>query len=247
MRDTTDIEAQQIRIYPMDSLPLGRLASPAVSAAFREMFGWTKAEAAEEGGIGFGPGFFAGPDGADSITIKSFQLNDRRLILTVVGETRMAHRAYDAMLHFFVESTGWKPVDPVVVTEQTACVTTLDFDWLDLMSPAVARFVQGPLLEAASLASPAPAVVRGMSFQLRVAYSGAPQEISAHGITLSDKRVVVEPRVNTPFADRRYFTLSPTDSETHLRLVAQLEKDVIAGREGAISAGSTQRKRRSPR
>lgn len=231
MRDISDIEVRQVRIFPVDVFPVMKLALPQIGQAFRERFGWGAAEAQKDGDMLLSPGSFSVPDGGEVVAIRALQFNERRMILTVVGGSGVANLANRAILSFFADAAGWKPVEPLVLTEETTCVATLDFEWTDLLSPAVAAFARGPMLKAISATASARAEIRGLSFSFRLSYFDAPASLGEHGVTLSDKRLVVEPRMNTPLAERRFFTFSPTDSDTHLRLLSQLEESVAAGRD----------------
>jgi hypothetical protein len=231
MRDTAEIEVRQVRIFPMDSLPTGKLIRPAVAQAFKDRFGWEGAEASKEGDILLRPGLLSVPDTDEVVAIRSLQINDRRMILAVAGESAAANRVNGAILEFFAQATGWKPVEPVVLTQETTCLATLDFEWADLLSPAVVGFARGPMLEALSAAAePARAEIRGLSFSFRISFVDPPPGFAEHGVALADKRLTVEPRTNTPLLERRFFTSSPTDSDTHFRLLTQLENAVTAGR-----------------
>jgi len=223
MKDVTEFEVKQTRIFPVDGLPMPRLITPAVSNAFRERFGWGGAEA-PEGEIVFQPGVFPNTEAKDAIVIKSLQMNERRMVLTVIADSSGANQVHKGLMDFFAEVAGWTPAEPLILTEDTTCTATLDFDWDALLSPAMRKFLKGTMNETISAHSISPPEVRGLHFAVRIAYPEVPTKLQEHGVALSDKTLTVEPRVQTPPSERRYYTSSPTDSDTHLQLLEQLER-----------------------
>jgi hypothetical protein len=224
MKEIGEFEVKQVRIFPIDSLPFVRLITPAVATAFKEQFGWGGVEIPSEGEVLFRPGLLADAEAKDAVVIKGLQLNERRMILNVMGDSRTANRVHKAICDFFAGNAGWRPVEPLILTEETTCVATLAFEWTRLLSPALREFAVGNLLERLSTQSPATPEIRGVNLSFRLAYPDLPPNLREHGVALSDKKLTIEPRVNTPLSDRRYYTFSPSDSETHLQLLEHLER-----------------------
>ena len=61
-------------------------------------------------------------------------------------------------------------------------------------------------------------------FSARISYDLLDSGLREVGVRLVDKTLTIEPRIRTRLEERRYYTLSPTDSETHLELLREFEK-----------------------
>ncbi len=225
MKDISDLEVRQTRIFPIDTLPITRLLTPAVMKGFNERFGWGGTETVE-GDIVLKPGFFPGPDAKDAVIIRSLQFNMRRLILSVVGDSATANIVFDAIATFFEDQAQWTRTEPIVLVEDTGCVVTLAFDWTALVAPAFREFALGTMERFGKYARPE---IRGMGFGLRFAYPAVPPELQERGVTLGERVLTIEPRLNVPLAERRYYTNSPSDSDTHIALLESLEHALSQG------------------
>ena len=62
-----------------------------------------------------------------------------------------------------------------------------------------------------------------LRFESKIRFQVNDPSITDHGLTLNPKDFVIEPRTNTPLADRIYSTQSPFDSETHFQLLEEFE------------------------
>lgn len=238
MKDAIQLEVKQVRIFPIDSLPIVRLMTPPVAQAFKERFVWggVSTEEGKEGAdVVFQPGLFPANDGKDSIVISSLQMNDRRIVISVRGDTRDTNRVYEGLVAFLRETAGWSVTDPLILTEETTCVATLGFDWTSLLSPELVSFAQGPLLDMVSQEGSRPQI-KGLRLSFAVTYPDAPPRLREHGVTLGDKLVTIEPRVSTALAERRFFTHSPSDSGTHRKLLDRLEQTLAGTKAGRKAA-----------
>jgi hypothetical protein len=240
MEDITGLTVKQLRIFAQDAMPMPALLAPPNVAAFRERYGWTDItpiESTRE--VQFDNGTVVDDEG--SIHVSTLQLGERRITVTVPGDSNAATRAFNSIQRFIValEPGLTTEPSPVVLTEETTCALTLPFDWTALLSPALVTLAESAVLHMCTQEEIRPNI-SGLRFSFLLSYPEVPERLREHGITLANKLVTIEPRVDTPLDRRRYFTYSPTNSDTHMALIRRLE----AGLTGAVSKSTPTRKAR---
>lgn len=222
MKDITGLTVKQLRIFAQDELPTPSLFALPNLTAFRERFGWTDVTPLESQEVQFDHGTVTDDEG--SIRVPTLQLGERRITLTVAGDSAAATRAFKSIQGFLcgLQDGTRTELEPVVLSEETACSVTLEFDWTALAAPAVVGFAQSSLREMCTHQKVTPDIA-GLRFSFLIAYPEVPEHLRVHGITLAPKLVTIEPRVETPLESRRFFTHSPTGSAIHLELIRKLE------------------------
>ncbi len=225
MKDVSLLEVRQVRIFPADRLAFAHLAAASATLALAKLLGGAVSSVSVPGELTFVAGSFVDDDGKTTRVIKTIQISDRRIVLVVEGDSAAANKAYE-LVRAFVAEIGTDPGKPLTLTEETTCVATLDFDWTALIAPAVRDFGLGVMLEKLSSAGSSPEI-RGLSFSFRLSYPDVPEELHRHGVTLAEKAFTIEPRIQTPLSERRYFTSSPTDTSSHFKLIEALEQALV--------------------
>lgn len=242
MKEITDLRVKQFRIFGADRIPFLPLKTALGQKAMIETYSWREfGENPPTRELIYNGGVFQPPD-APPILINNLQISDRRIVLEVTGNTEQAAAVFVSIAQLLerYDSTGvWKNAQPVVVTNETTCVVTLDFDWDLMFSWQFVEFSKG-LTKKFSSHSAVPEIA-GVKCGIVFSFDVKNPEIQRHGITLSNKSFTVEPRANTPLSQRRFLTASPTDSGTHLELLRTLETILCA----TSSNGETKRSRRS--
>lgn len=225
MKKILRIDVTQTRVFPVDRLPIATLTMPGPAQAFKERFGWARTSTPTPGEIRY-EGGVAQADGAPPVQIPLLDMNAQRIGFSVVGDSNSANRVFGEISAFLesIDSSGnWKGTEPVVLTQDTSAVVQLDLDWRALFAPRFLSFQEQAISKIGEKVS-AEAILRSFSLSFRISFDGIPPAVAAHSITLLDKMLTIEPRINSPLADRVFFTASPTDSDTHLSLVRDLEK-----------------------
>jgi hypothetical protein len=231
MKDLQILEVKQIRIFAADALPLASLINRRAGKTFVERFGWGEMNASAPGEIRFGTGLFPSADAPITTVVKGLEISERKVALTVIGDTATAATVYAGITEFLAQETGqeaWKAA-PLVLTHETQCVATCDFDWSALVGPPFTSFVTGELLRGLS-SRDGQATIASLKLGFELRYTEIRSDLQEHGITLANKAFVIEPRAGTPLSERRFFSTSPTDSETHMRLLRNLEEAVTKRR-----------------
>jgi hypothetical protein len=162
-----------------------------------------------------------------SVTVESVRIEPRRILISASSTSEDADRIYARLKEILASidpNKRFSQVEPLSVAQETACTVTLDVPFETFFSEPVRRFTAAL---ADRLSSPgAKPIVRPANFSIGVNYAVTDQRLILQGITFSPKQIVIEPRVGTDPAELRYFTASPTDSDTHLRLVEELESSL---------------------
>ncbi len=232
MKEVTDIESTQIRLFAPGYIPYRAVSTRQGIERLQDAFGFREVGLAAGGiEIVFEAGLFKTEE-QRHVPISRLQISDRRIVVAVASDTPTAGLFLEAVRQV-VGSDDFDgrrtQVEPVCVRNETSCAVTLDVSWEEFLSPPLGRFVSQDLRGLLSDREAAVSVI-GLNFRLSLGYSVKDERITQYGFTLAAKKLVIEPLANTPLAARRFFTSSPTDSETHLRIVEEIERVLRATR-----------------
>lgn len=228
MRDVADLSVTQYYLYAPGRVPFAHLSTRQALDTFRTAFAFREASPLLSGvELVFEGGAAQSPE-KGLVTIRRLHIGDRRILLDVAAESATAE-AVSALVHAQVAKLD--PTDrfasskPVSVRQETTCTALLDVAWDRFLNPALVQFLEKTF---ARVASDDEATVTLNTLKLRFLYDYQVQSaaVRQYGITLAPKPLIVEPVVDTPLTEQRYFTTSPTDSATHLKLLADLEKSL---------------------
>jgi len=222
-----ELRTVQYRIFEPYVLPFAVLMSSFGREALRRVFGFSQVDDSQVPELYFSNGVVRlDEEGKDTqIVIANLHLNERRIILEVVGSTSDANTAFGMIFHAIMTMRKEPPEDatPVVLTHESTCVIHLPFSWDRLLPEPLVRFVGSDICEAASREGTTARILWG-GVGIRLVFSSEDPRIDTSGITLAEKQVVIEPRMGTAASDRLYFVRAPTDTDALLRLTAKLSK-----------------------
>ncbi len=228
MKDIVDITVTQVRVYPTDSLPFADLRRADKVKTLKERFHFESVQIDPLGlQMTLNNGTFE--HRGKSLHIVSLTVEQRRVLIQVRGRSPMADAVYSAFSSILANIAG-RPksnkFEPLLKAEETACVVTLDIDFDDLIAPPLLRFIQteGKAKLRTEFGSPKSVTFKNLSFEVR--YAPASPQLEEHDVALSNKLITIQPRLATPLRERRFYTSSPADSETHLTMLEALEKEV---------------------
>lgn len=224
MKEISELKVKQIRIFGVDRIPFGALRTAVGQKALNELFSWSEIGTNPvTGELVYSAGVFKQKEGLP-IVVDRIQISDRRIVLDVACETEQATIIYSTLseaLARFDVGQRWTNGTPIVLVHETSCIVTLDFDWNCLLSNPLLQFTR--VLTDKLSSDAASARVVGIRCGIMFSYAVEDHAVREHGITLSNKAFIVEPRANTPLAERRFHTSSPVDSTTHMALIRDLE------------------------
>jgi hypothetical protein len=237
MRAVTGMYVQQTRLFAPDVVPYRHVITSLGANRLRQALGFGSTNWQENLEYVFQNGTIEHSGKIVPITWASFQ--ERRIFIQVLGDSSAAHAAYSAISEVLIElDPSFRGAAPVASTEETSCAAQLDFDWTVLFNPALVEYVSQRAQEFST--EQMGRFIKGVSVRFNLGIEIKRKDLSERGITLFDQSVIVEPRTDTPLSERIYYTYSPCDSDTHLRLVAELEANVLR----RSSRGRSQRKAR---
>jgi hypothetical protein len=221
MKEISSLSVTQFRIFPHDAIPFSLLRSAYGTVRLKTFMGFrTAAFDPESGDLVFEDGAYK-KDDSPLLAIPTIAFNSRRIVLSVAGSSDHARLAYGALRDFF-SLLGFTLPEPILFTEETNCIAQLDFDWTELINPALFSTVTD---FAQHITLPPQIKTGGIRFTLEFSPN---QTLKDAGVTLSDKQIVIEPRLGLLLSQRIYFTGSPSSSDEHIALLRTLEARVAS-------------------
>lgn len=235
MKNVTGMYVQQTRFFAPDVVPYRLVITSLGANRLRQALGFGSTNWQENLEYVFQDGTIEHHGNVIPITWASF--HDRRIFIQVLGDSSAAHAAYSAISEVLSElDPGFRKATPLASTEETSCAAQLDFDWAALFNPALVEHVAQRAREFSS--EQVGRFIKGVSVRFTLGIEIKRKDLSERGITVVDQNIIVEPRADTPLSERMYHTYSPCDSDTHLRLVSELETNLSGG----VRNGPSQRK-----
>ena len=234
MKDITNLTVTQIRVFPVDVVPLSHIGTKTCIERIRQDL--SVSEIGPVPMIG-GPGpivFLKGEiKQKDKVVDKVVVINrvavePRRILLEVVGTSNHANQVYDALLssmHAAAKIDLETLRAPLLMAETTQCVATLDFNFESLFSAAFMQVLSNRLKKEAT-SKVARGSVAPVLAEAEISYEIKDASLTQNRITMSPKKFTIAPRAGTPLESRRYLLSSPFDSDTHLEVFRELEEAI---------------------
>lgn len=232
MKNITDLKVTQIRIFQVDVIPLGVITTKSCVEKIREVLSIGEVEVRP---------FIEGKDiivfrrgelkkGKQVIVINRIEVDPRRVIVEIEGTSRDGNEVYEALLSAIgvaaaIDSQRLRT--PFLVAETTQCVIDLDFSFNSLFSNAFMKFLNSRVEKEASNKA-ARASVRPLAATVEINYEIIDKTLIDNKITMNPKQFTIAPRPGAPFEAKKYLISSPFDSDTHLKLVDELNKAILA-------------------
>jgi hypothetical protein len=221
-------------LYQPDALPIAQLQLDSSQQRLKERYKF-----AAVGGLagitisvtGAAPGMplvlsggeFSSKGSNSQIPIQQVAFLPNAIDVQVAGDTNSAEEFHQDLVRFLREiSDGKKENYPEYAKSvQTLAIVKLNVSVGDLFSDKLNRYMTGAAHPAFELPDAEPHVQLA-HLQWIVSYTR-----NATDYTYEPKLFTLEPRMGTRSEDKIYYTQSPTDSATHLRLLQQLEQALI--------------------
>lgn len=240
MKNITDLTVTQIRIFPVDVVPISVITARSCAEKVRDAlsiseFGVRPSIYGRETFV-----FYKGELRGENrlIIIRKIEVDPRRIIVEIKGRSKDGNEVYEAFLSTVAEAANVDLEDlrkPLLVAETTQCVATLDFVFSALFNDAFVKFLSEKVEKKAD-SNLAKASVRPLATAAEITYEITEKTLIDNKISMNPKQFNIAPRPGAPQDDRKYVISSPFDSDTHLKLIAELNK-AITGLE--IKKGNT--------
>ncbi|MBM2825517.1 MAG: hypothetical protein HW402_1181 [Dehalococcoidales bacterium] len=226
MKNVTDLTVTQIRIFPVDVVPLSVITTKSCVEKIREIL--------SIGEVVVGPSivFRRGELRREKrvIVTNKIEVDPRRVIVEVEGTSKDGTEVYEAFLSAVavVANADLESLrKPLLIAENTQCIVSLDFTFESLFSEAFIKFLNSKVKKEAS-SKIARASVRPLATAVEITYEIIDKTIIESKITMNPKQLHIAPRPGAPLDTRKYLISSPFNSDTHLKLVNELNKDILA-------------------
>jgi hypothetical protein len=231
MKEILRLSVTQIRIFATDTLGYRYFRSPSSIADLKQRYGFDTQASPFDGlpiespSIAFTSGQFAIDD--KKYLIESLTLEDRRIVFTISASSSIADRFFENLLEvlkaFDLREPGPK-YDVLVLAQETICIARLDLKFEDLLCNSQESIHKG--LETLSALPGYKVRIFPTSIKFAVRYLDIPEEMKTHNVTMIDKDIVIEIRAKTDPSDGIFFTQSPFNSDSHLKLLSIVEDAV---------------------
>jgi hypothetical protein len=225
MNDITELNVTQVRIYAPDKLPFFELNIAANLEAIKTKFAFRFMQQEPPGNeIVFSGGILRDQEGVT--IIHRLSIDPRRITLQVKGGSSNADSVQGALwetLESFVASKSLSD-NPLTKSEETACVATLAVDVGHFMPANLHKYLDA---KGRDLFANKNAKVRAIelnTLSLTIKYEPTDSTLIDRAIALPAKQLVLQPRFGTLSEEKRFFTSSPTGSETHFALLEGIEQ-----------------------
>ena len=231
MKNIADLAVTQIRIFPVDVVPLSVITTKSCVEKIRD--------ALSVGGVELRPSiegkeifvFRKGELRRENrlTVINKIEVDPRRIIVKVEGTSKDGNEVYEAFLSTVAEVANVGLEDlrtPLLVAETTQCVVTLDFALSALFNSAFVEFLNEKV-EQKAYSNLAKTSVRPVATAAEITYEITDKILIDNKISMNPKQFNIAPRPGAPLDAKKYVISSPFDSDTHLKLIEELNK-VIA-------------------
>lgn len=236
MEEITDLRVTQIRVFPVDVVPLNKITTKSCTEKIKDSLSVSEIEVGpfidSASPLVFGRGEIK--RGNAIIVINRIAIEPRRIIVEVLGTSKEAGQVYEALLSSINTAADIDVEElrvPLLVAEITQCIATLDFRFEALFNSSFIDFLDSRVKKEATNKM-AKSLIRPLVAEVEINYQVEDETLTKNKISMSPKRFIIAPRAGTPLDARRYFLSSPFSSDTHLRLIRYLEESITKTKEG---------------
>src|SRR5688500_10856505 len=153
MKDVSDLETTQIHLYAAGQIPYKQILTRESVELIRNSFGFREpsgvpgvTELIFEGGkVNLG--------GFGDVTITRIHLGERRIILSVAGNSAAADQLFvvlRSMISGMEPARGFDKMNPITFKQETSCVARLDIGWEEFLNPRFVEFLKSTVTKAVS-------------------------------------------------------------------------------------------------
>ncbi|MBC2734847.1 MAG: hypothetical protein HF981_10875 [Desulfobacteraceae bacterium] len=228
MKDIRELTSIQVRIFPADYIPYSYLLRKEFVDYIVNKYNFTSNEMPFENLPGDAPKIIVFRSGEykiekKKIIIKQLTFENRRIVTESLSTSKEANKLFSLIARdikkFQIEGQ-FRLSDVDYFGEETSCVVSLNVDCMSIFSPKMGAFLNDDLLNK----------LKHEAFEIypksvRFEISFKPEEkLMKKRITLSPKRLILEPRTEHSLDQKVFFTKSPSDTDTHLNMLHLFEK-----------------------
>ena len=230
MKNIVDLVVNQIRIFPVDIIPLGLINTKSCIERIRDTLSISE--------VGVLPSiegkdvilFRKGELKEDNelVVINKVEVDPRRIIIEVAGPSKAGNKVYElfvSSLSAFANLDFENLRSPLLLAETTRCVVTLDFTFEELFNHSFTEFLN-KRVEKEATNDAAEGSVRHLAAIAEISYRVKDEYLVSNRISMNPKQLTIAPRPGAPLDEKKYVISSPFDSDTHLKLIEELNKAI---------------------
>jgi len=229
MRDIADLTVKQLRPFQVDVIPFKYLVDERNIQSIRNYCDFKNFEpiSSEKGiieGFIFRNGVFSFDD--ERYVVLNLTIGTRKTEFKIMSNSSIASQFYEHIrdiINSFDKDGRFRKALPILELQATNCIVTLDVDFEDIYSPRFMKYLKGNVVKNSRLKG-TKNHIRPVRFSGLISYQPTDEKYNEQFVTISSEFFTIEPRAKTAEEERRYFSESPTDSDTHLSLIEEFEK-----------------------
>ncbi len=229
MKEITDISVKETRAYYPDNIPFSLIKTATNLQVFSKKFRFRDANVEEDDkrsiiGIIFKTGEFT--VGKKIYPIDMLAIEANRIIFLISADSSIAGKFYKIIekeIDLIDTAKQFKIKKPLIKVSETSCVATLDFDYHMIFSKRFNKFISSDVPKSVKEISEHISSVEVIPSQFALDINLVVKGKDNKNVTIGTYTMRIEPRWGVNIKDRRFFTVSPCDSNTHIELLSSLE------------------------
>jgi len=223
VKDVKILATTQIRLFQPDMIPLNKLALQQHRETIHSLFSFQNNEPLVRQEMAVGIRFNNGSYGPKSILIPEVSIEGRRIIIRIQGTSKEAKLVYEMVKGKLEKFNDNRPIREILCTHETSCSITLGVPFERLFSQSFLSFIDKSATKY-TRNQWSENYIALMNLKFSVSYKLTDDALIKNHIALTTKELTIEPRVQSAPEKRLYWITSPTDTNTHFKLINDLEK-----------------------
>ncbi len=230
MKNIVDLVVNQIRIFPVDIIPLGLINTKSCVEKIKDTLSISE--------VGVLPPiegkaiivFLKGElkENNELVVVNKVEVDPRRIIIEVAGTSKAGNKVYELFMSSLAALTNLDLESlrsPLLLAETTRCVVTLDFSFEELFNHSFTEFLNDRV-EKEATDNIADGSVRPLAAIAEITYQVKDEAVVKNNISMNPKQLTIAPRSGAPLDERKYVISSPFNSDTHMKLIEELNKAI---------------------
>lgn len=228
MRDIKELVVKKINIFPVDYIPYAHLMRQDFIEHMIDRYKFQKHEMPFGFHMKETPSllvFYSGEyDFEDKkIIINKLVFENRKIVLEARASSQVSKKIFGAIakdIKKFDPIKAFKMSDAYYQSEETSCIVSLDIEYMSIYSEELISFLHNgflPLLKHKYLDMRPKHMSFEVDFEPDV-------KLAQEKVTLASKTLTIEPRMGQSLKKKVFYTESPFDSDTHLKLLEKFER-----------------------
>ncbi len=227
MKEARILSTTQIRLFPADAIPLTSLLIEKHRQLIRSLYNFEKVEPISRAGS-TGISYLAGSFGSKPLLVEEVTIEERRIVTKVQGTTDEGAAVYERVKTALEEINGNQSINELLCTHETATSVILSVPFELMFSQPFLAFLDKSAKKYTKLPW-SDHFITPLTLSFRVQYKLTDDNLLKNHITLASKILTIEPRHQSNPEDRHYWISSPTDTDTHFKLIDDFEKSLEGG------------------